>query len=414
MAKFFIDRPIFAWVIAIIIMLAGTLSLLNLPVQQYPSIAPPQIRISANYPGASAQTIEDSVTQVIEQAMTGLDGLLYMSSQSNSSGNVSIGITFAPGTNPDIAQVQVQNKLALAEALLPIEVQQLGISVTKASSSFLMIVGLVSTDGKLTKYDLADYANSNIKEPLSRTQGVGELRVFGSQYAMRIWLQADKLNAYGLTPLEVRSAVGEQNSQFAAGQLGGTPAVANQQLNATIIAQTRLQSVEEFENILIKVNNDGSQVRLKDVARVELGAENYMAESFFNGKPSTGIAIQLAPGANAVDTSAAVRAKIDELSPFFPQGMQVVYPFDTTPFVKISINEGVKTLIEAVALVFMVMFLFLGNLRATLIPTIAVPVVLLGTLGVMYAFGFSINTLTMFGMVLAIGLLVDDAIVVVE
>lgn len=414
MAKFFIDRPIFAWVIAIIIMLAGTLSLLNLPVQQYPSIAPPQIRISANYPGASAQTIEDSVTQVIEQSMTGLDGLLYMSSQSNSSGNVSISLTFAPGVSADIAQVQVQNNLSLAEALLPIEVQQMGISVTKASSSFLMIVGLVSSDGKLTKFDLADYANSNLKEPLSRTPGVGELRVFGSQYAMRIWLQADKLNAYGLTPLEVKAAVGEQNSQFAAGQLGGTPAVANQQLNATIIAQTRLESVQEFENILVKVNNDGSQVRLKDVARVELGAENYMAESFYNGKPSTGIAVQLAPGANAIDTAAAVRAKVDELKPFFPQGMEVVYPFDTTPFVKISINEVVKTLVEAVVLVFLVMYLFLGNIRATLIPTIAVPVVLLGTLGVMYAFGFTINTLTMFGMVLAIGLLVDDAIVVVE
>ncbi len=414
MAKFFIDRPIFAWVIAIIIMLAGTLSLLNLPVQQYPSIAPPQIRISANYPGASAQTIEDSVTQVIEQSMTGLDGLLYMSSQSNSSGNVSISLTFAPGVSADIAQVQVQNNLSLAEALLPIEVQQMGISVTKASSSFLMIVGLVSSDGKLTKFDLADYANSNLKEPLSRTPGVGELRVFGSQYAMRIWRPADKLNANGLTPLEVKAAVGEQNSQFAAGQLGGTPAVANQQLNATIIAQTRLESVQEFENILVKVNNDGSQVRLKDVARVELGAENYMAESFYNGKPSTGIAVQLAPGANAIDTAAAVRAKVDELKPFFPQGMEVVYPFDTTPFVKISINEVVKTLVEAVVLVFLVMYLFLGNIRATLIPTIAVPVVLLGTLGVMYAFGFTINTLTMFGMVLAIGLLVDDAIVVVE
>jgi multidrug efflux pump len=414
MAKFFIDRPIFAWVIAIIIMLAGTLSLLNLPIQQYPSIAPPQIRISANYPGASAQTIEDSVTQVIEQSMTGLDGLLYMSSQSNSSGNVSIGLTFAPGVNADIAQVQVQNKLSLAEALLPIEVQQMGISVTKASSSFLMIVGLVSSDGKLTKFDLADYANSNLKEPLSRTAGVGELRVFGSQYAMRIWLQADKLNAYGLTPLEVKAAVGEQNSQFASGQLGGAPAVPNQQLNATIIAQTRLESVQEFENILIKVNNDGSQVRLKDVARVELGAENYMAESFYNGKPATGIAVQLAPGANAIDTAAAVRAKVDELKAFFPQGMEVVYPFDTTPFVKISINEVVKTLVEAIVLVFLVMYLFLGNIRATLIPTIAVPVVLLGTLGVMYVFGFTINTLTMFGMVLAIGLLVDDAIVVVE
>ena len=414
MAKFFIDRPIFAWVIAIIIMIAGAISLVSLPVQQYPSIAPPEIRISANYPGASAQTLEDSVTQVIEQNMTGLDGMLYMSSQSNSSGNASLSITFAPGVDPDIAQVQVQNKLSLAEPLLPMEVQQMGISVTKASSSFLMVVGLVSEDGSMNKNDLADYANSYLKDPLSRTDGVGELRIFGAQYAMRIWLKADKLNAFGLTPLDVRSAVAEQNSQFAAGQIGGMPVLQGQQINATIIAQTRLENVDEFENILIKVNPDGSQVRLKDVARVELGAENYMADSFYNGMPATGIAVQLATGANALDTSAAVRAKIDELSPFFPEGMNIVYPFDTTPFVRISIESVVQTLIEAIILVFLVMYLFLGNLRATLIPTIAVPVVLLGTLGIMAAFGFSINTLTMFGMVLAIGLLVDDAIVVVE
>lgn len=414
MVNFFIDRPIFAWVIAIIIMLAGAISLTTLPVQQYPSIAPPEIRISANYPGASAQTLEDSVTQVIEQNMTGLDGMLYMSSQSNSSGNVSINITFAPGIDPDIAQVQVQNKLSLAEKLLPFEVQQLGISVTKASSSFLMVVALVSEDGSMTKNDLADYANSFIKDPLSRTTGVGELRIFGAQYAMRIWLKADKLNAFGLTPLDVKSAISEQNSQFAAGQIGGMPVLKGQQINATIIAQTRLENVDEFENILLKVNTDGSQVRLKDVARVELGAENYMADSFYNGMPATGVAIQLATGANALDTAAAVRAKIEDLSTFFPEGMEVVYPFDTTPFVKISIESVVETLIEAIILVFLVMYLFLGNLRATIIPTIAVPVVLLGTLGVMAAFGFSINTLTMFGMVLAIGLLVDDAIVVVE
>ena len=414
MAKFFIDRPIFAWVIAIIIMLAGGLSLLQLPVQQYPNIAPPSVRITANYPGASAQILEDSVTQVIEQNMNGLDGLLYMSSQSSSTGSVTITLTFAPGTNPDIAQVQVQNKLSLAEPLLPQEVQQQGISVNKASSSFLMVIGLVSTDGKLDRNDLADYATSQLKDPLSRTPGVGEIRIFGAQYAMRIWLQPEKLNAYGLTPLEVRAAVGEQNTQFAAGQLGGLPAVENQQLNATIQAQTRMEDVSQFENILLKVNTDGSQVRLKDVARVELGAENYAAESFYNGQPATGIAIQLASGANALDTANAVRARIEEMKRFFPQGMDVVYPYDTTPFIRISINEVVKTLVEAVVLVFLVMYLFLGNLRATLIPTIAVPVVLLGTLGVMAAFGFSINTLTMFGMVLAIGLLVDDAIVVVE
>ncbi|CBL45735.1 Acriflavine resistance protein B [gamma proteobacterium HdN1] len=414
MARFFIDRPIFAWVLAILTMLAGALSLLELPVQQYPDIAPPQVRISANYPGASAKNIEDSVTQIIEQNMTGLDGLLYMSSQSTSSGNINISLTFAPGTNPDIAQVQVQNKLSLAEPLLPTEVQQMGIMVTKASSSFFMIVGLVSTDGSMTRNDLSDYANSYVKEPLSRTPGVGELRVFGAQYAMRIWLQADKLNAYGLTPLDVKAALGEQNSQFAAGQLGALPVVKHQQLNATVIAQTRLESVEEFKNILLKVNPDGSQVRVKDVARVELGGENYNAESFYNGKPATGIAIQLSTGANALDTAKAIRAQIEQLQKFFPHGVEAVYPFDTTPFVQISISEVLKTLVEAIVLVFLVMFLFLGNFRATLIPTIAIPVVLLGTIGVMAAAGFSINTLTMFGMVLAIGLLVDDAIVVVE
>ena len=414
MPRFFIDRPIFAWVISIIIMLAGVISLVNLPVQQYPDIAPPQIRISANYPGASAQTLENSVTQVIEQNMTGLDGMVYMSSQSNSSGNATIAITFSPETDPDIAQVQVQNKLSLAEPLLPLEVQQMGISVTKSTSSFLMVVGLVSGDGSQDRFDLADYANSYIKEPLSRTPGVGELRIFGAPYAMRIWMKADKLNAYGLTPLEVRQAISEQNTQFAAGQLGGTPIVQGQELNATIIAQTRLENVEEFENILLKVNLDGSQVRLKDVARVELGAENYQADSFHNGKASVGMAVSLASGANALDTSEAVRKTVEELQPFFPQGMEVIYPFDTTPFVKISIESVVSTLIEAIILVFLVMYLFLGNFRATLIPTIAVPVVLLGTLGIMAAFGFTINTLTMFGMVLAIGLLVDDAIVVVE
>ena len=414
MPRFFIDRPIFAWVIAIIIMLAGTLSLVSLPVQQYPSIAPPQVSISANYPGASAQTLEDSVTQIIEQNMIGLDGMVYMSSQSNSSGNVQISITFEPGTDPDIAQVQVQNKLSLAEPLLPLEVQQMGIKVNKASSSFLMVVGLVSGDGSQDRYDLADYASSFIQDPLARTPGVGELRIFGAPYAMRIWMKADRLNAYGLTPLEVRQSISEQNSQFAAGQLGGTPIVKGQDLNATIIAQTRLENVDEFENILLKVNTDGSQVRLKDVARIELGAENYMADSYFNGQPAVGMAISLATGANALDTAAAVRETIERLKPFFPQNMEVIYPFDTTPFVKISIESVFQTLVEAIILVFLVMYLFLGNLRATIIPTVAVPVVLLGTLGIMAAFGFSINTLTMFGMVLAIGLLVDDAIVVVE
>ena len=414
MAKYFIDRPIFAWVIAIIIMLAGIMSVITLPVQQYPTIAPPSVRISAVYPGASAQTLEDSVTQVIEQNMTGLDNLLYMSSQSSSAGSATVTLTFAAGTDPDIAQVQVQNKLALAEALLPQEVQQQGVSVTKASTSFLMVVGLVSENAGMSRADLSDFAYSQLKDPLSRTSGVGEIRVFGSQYAMRLWLQPEKLNAFGLTPLEVKAAVGEQNTQFAAGQLGGLPAVQNEQLNATIIAQTRLEAVDQFENILLKVNTDGSQVRLKDVARVELGAEDYSVSSFYNGNPAAGIAIQLASGANALDTANAVRERISELSAFFPEGVKAVYPYDTTPFVQISIEEVVQTLIEAVVLVFLVMYLFLGNFRATLIPTIAVPVVLLGTFGVMAAFGYSINTLTMFGMVLAIGLLVDDAIVVVE
>ncbi len=414
MAKFFIDRPVFAWVIAILIMLAGAMSVLNLPIQQYPTIAPPSVRIVAAYPGASAATLEESVTQVIEQNMTGLDNLLYMQSTSSSAGRATTTLTFAPGTNPDIAQVQVQNKLQLAEALLPQAVTQQGVSVTKASTSFLMVAGLISKTGKMDRADIADYANSYIKDPLSRTSGVGELRVFGSQYAMRIWLQPEKLNAYNLTPVDVTGAISVQNNQFPAGQLGGMPAIQGQAINATIIAQSRLEALEEFENILLKVNTDGSQVRVKDVARVELGAEDYSVIGEFNGKPASGIGIQLASGANALDTAKAVRAKIAELEQFFPTDLEVVFPYDTTPFVQISIEEVVNTLIEAVVLVFLVMYLFLGNFRATLIPTIAVPVVLLGTFAVMEAFGYSINTLTMFGLVLAIGLLVDDAIVVVE
>ncbi|MEJ2467008.1 MAG: efflux RND transporter permease subunit [Candidatus Thiodiazotropha sp.] len=414
MANFFIDRPIFAWVIALVIMLAGGLAVMQLPVQQYPTIAPPSINIAASYPGASAKTVENSVTQIIEQNMTGLDNLLYMSSQSSSSGAASVTLTFAAGTDPDIAQVQVQNKLSLAEPLLPMSVQQQGVSVTKASRGFLMVVGLVSTDGSMDRSDLADYAISQIREPLSRTRGVGSIRVFGSQYAMRIWLQAEKLTAYELTPVDVTTAIAAQNGQLTAGQLGGAPAVKNQQLNVTIISQTRMESAEEFENILLKVNSDGSQVRLKDVARIELGAEDYSVSSRYNRKPAAGLAIQLASGANALDTAAAVRETIAGLQDFFPPGMEVIYPYDTTPFIRISMKEVATTLAEAVVLVFLVMFLFLGRFRATLIPTIAVPIVLLGTFGVMAAFGYSINTLTMFGLVLAIGLLVDDAIVVVE
>ncbi|MDO6459946.1 efflux RND transporter permease subunit [Granulosicoccaceae sp. 1_MG-2023] len=414
MARFFIDRPVFAWVIAIIIMMAGILSIESLPVQQYPDIAPPSIRISASYPGAAAQTLEDSVTQIIEQAMTGLDGMLYMSSESDNTGSVSITVTFAAGTDADIAQVQVQNKLSTVESLLPESVVQQGVTVTKSSSGFLMVVGLISSDGSMSRNDLADYAISTLRDPLSRVEGVGSIRVFGSQYAMRIWLNPEKLNAFKLTPVDVISAISSQNTQVSAGQLGGLPAVEGQQLNATIIAQTRFESVKEFENILLTVNSDGSQVRLGDVARVERGAQSYGADSRFNGQPATGMAIQLATGANALATSDAVKAKVAELEAFFPEGLEVVIPYDTAPFVRISIEEVVHTLIEAIVLVFLVIYLFLGNLRATLIPTLAVPVVLLGTFGVLAAFGFSINTLTMFGLVLAIGLLVDDAIVVVE
>ncbi|MCW3478082.1 efflux RND transporter permease subunit [Neisseriaceae bacterium JH1-16] len=414
MSRFFIDRPIFAWVIAIVIMLAGALSIFKLPVSQYPAIAPPSVSISTNYPGASAKTLEDTVTQVIEQQMNGIDNLMYMASTSDSSGSATITLTFKAGTNPDIAQVQVQNKLQLATPLLPQEVQQQGIRVAKATKNFLVIVGLVSTDGSMDKNDLGDYISANIKDPISRLPGVGDIQVFGSQYAMRIWLDPNKLNSYQLTALDVSSAISAQNVQVSSGQLGGAPAVPGQQLNATITAQTRLQTPEQFGNILLKVNTDGSKVLLRDVARMELGGEDYSILSRYNGKPASGIAIKLASNANALDTTEAVRAKMDELQKFFPPSLKVVYPYDTTPFVKLSIHEVVKTLAEAIVLVFLVMYLFLQNFRATLIPTIAVPVVLLGTFGVLAVFGFSINTLTMFGMVLAIGLLVDDAIVVVE
>ncbi|MGL6419280.1 efflux RND transporter permease subunit [Aeromonas allosaccharophila] len=414
MARFFIDRPIFAWVIALVIMLAGSLAIIKLPVAQYPSIAPPAVGISASYPGASAKTVEDSVTQIIEQNMTGLDHLLYMSSQSDSAGRVSVTLTFQPGTDPDIAQVQVQNKLQQAMSLLPQEVQQQGIRVQKTSSSFLMVAAFISSDGSMNNDDLADYVVSNIKEPLSRLDGVGDITLFGSQYSMRVWLDPNKLNRVQMTPGDVQAAIKAQNAQVAFGKLGGTPSVEDQQFTATIMGQTRLSTVEQFNDILLRVNQDGSKVRLKDVARVELAGESYDAEALYNGQSTAAVAIKLATGANALDTAEKVRAKLNELSDYFPANMEIVYPYDTTPFVKISIEEVVQTLIEAIFLVFCVMYLFLQNFRATLIPTIAVPVVLLGTFGVMAAFGFSINTLTMFGMVLAIGLLVDDAIVVVE
>ena len=414
MPNFFIDRPIFAWVIAIIIMLAGGLAILKLPVAQYPTIAPPAVTISATYPGADAKTVQDTVTQVIEQNMNGIDNLMYMSSNSDSTGTVQITLTFESGTDADIAQVQVQNKLQLAMPLLPQEVQQQGVSVEKSSSSFLMVVGVINTNGTMTQEDISDYVGANMKDAISRTSGVGDVQLFGSQYAMRIWMDPNKLNNFQLTPVDVINAIKAQNAQVAAGQLGGTPPVKGQQLNASIIAQTRLTSADEFSKILLKVNQDGSQVRLRDVAKVELGGENYDIIAKFNGKPASGLGIKLATGANALDTATAIRAELKKMEPFFPSGLKIVYPYDTTPFVKISIHEVVKTLVEAIILVFLVMYLFLQNFRATLIPTIAVPVVLLGTFAILAAFGFSINPLTMFGMVLAIGLLVDDAIVVVE
>ena len=414
MSKFFIDRPIFAWVIALVIMLVGTLSILNLPVNQYPAIAPPAIAIQVTYPGASAQTVQDTVVQVIEQQLNGIDNLRYVASESDGDGSMTITVTFNQGTDPDIAQVQVQNKLNLATPLLPQEVQQQGIRVTKAVKNFLMVVGLVSDDGSMGKEDLANYIVSNMQDPISRTSGVGDFQVFGAQYAMRIWLDPAKLNNYQLTPGDVASAISAQNVQVSSGQLGGLPAVAGQQLNATIVGKTRLQTAEQFGNIFLKVSRDGAQVRLRDVATVSLGAENYSTDAQFNGKPASGLAIKLAAGANALDTAKAIRATVSQLEPFFPPGMKVVYPYDTTPVTKESISGVIHTLGEAIILVFLVMYLFLQNFRATIITTMTVPVVLLGTFGILAAAGFTINTLTMFGMILAIGLLVDDAIVVVE
>ena len=414
MSRFFIDRPVFAWVIAIVIMLAGGLSILGLPIEQYPRIAPPTVQISTSYPGASAQTVENTVTQVIEQKMNGLDNLRYMSSTSDSTGYVAITLTFDPQANPDIAQVQVQNKLQLAMPLLPQEVQSQGVKVAKATKNFLMVVGLVSPDGRLSGGELSDYLVSRIQDDISRLPGVGEVTVFGAQHAMRIWLNPDRMISYKLAVTDITAALKAQNAEISAGQIGGAPAMPGQQINASITAQSRLESPEQFGNILVRVNADGSQVRLKDVARIEIGAESYENVARYNGNPASGLAIKLATGANALDTAERVRARFDELKPYFPAGVEAVFPYDTTPFVKISIEEVVKTLVEAIVLVFLVMYLFLQNFRATLIPTIAVPVVLLGTFGVLSACGFTINTLTMFAMVLAIGLLVDDAIVVVE
>ena len=414
MSGFFIERPVFAWVISICIMLGGIIAINTLPVEQYPRIAAPTINISATYPGASAEAVENSVTQVIEQALTGIDHLRYFSAGSDSNGNVSITVTFEPEANPDIAQVQVQNKLQSIMSNLPQQVQQQGIRVTKGDTGFLMVVGVYSDDTRVDEYAMNDFINSKLLDPLSRVPGVGNIQVFGQPYSMRIWLDPHRMASFNLTTTEVQTAITAQNADVSAGQLGGTPSVPGQQLNATITAQSRLKSVGDFEKIMLKVNTDGSQVRLRDVARVELGVQNYDMTTRFNGKPAAGMAITLATGANALNTATLVKAKMTALKPLLQPGVQIVYPFDTTPFVKTSIEGVVHTLIEAVILVFLVMFLFLQNFRATLVPTIAVPVVLLGTFGVMSAFGFSINTLSMFAMVLAIGLLVDDAIVVVE
>lgn len=414
MANFFIDRPIFAWVIAIIISLTGLLAINSLPVEQYPNLAPPTVRISASYPGASAQTLENTVTQIIEQNMTGLDGLLYMSSQSSSTGNATITLTFQAGINPNEAMQQVQNQLQGATRKLPQDVQQQGITVSKSGDSSLMTVAFVSTDHSMTRQDIADYVASNLQDPISRIDGVGSVDAFGSQYAMRIWLDPNKLNSYNLTSQNVVNAIETQNNQIAVGQVGGTPSVDGQALNATMNAQAQLQTPEEFRDITLRVNADGSYVTLGDVATVELGAENYDYLSRYNGMPASGMSIKLASGANELATDKLVKAKLGELEQYFPHGLKVEYAYEATPFVQASIKDVVKTLFEAIFLVFLVMYLFLQNFRATLIPTIAVPVVLLGTYAVLYAFGYSINTLTMFAMVLAIGLLVDDAIVVVE
>ncbi len=414
MARFFIDRPVFAWVLAILTMLAGIMSLFNLPVSQYPTISPTTITISARYPGASAKTVEDSVTQVIEQNMTGLDYLRYLSSSSDAFGNATITLTFDSEADPDIAQVQVQNKLQLALTSLPMEVQSQGIVVNKSNTSFLMVVAVYSDDPDFTQNDIADFVVTNIQDPISRVTGVGQVQAFGSQYAMRVWLDPFKLTQFNLTAIDVANAISEQNAQVSSGQLGAAPAQNGQLLNATISSASRLSSVAEFQNIILKSDASGANVYLRDVARIERGAESYDIQGQYNGLPASGLGISLGTGANALETAAAVKERLAELSENFPDGLKVAYPFETTPFVEASIQEVVKTLLEAIVLVFLIMYLFLQNFRATIIPTIAVPVVLLGTFAILYATGFSVNTLTMFAMVLAIGLLVDDAIVVVE
>lgn len=416
MSRFFIERPIFAWVLAIIVMLLGIMAMLNLPISQYPKIAPPQISIRTVYPGASAKTVEDSVTQIIERQMKGIDGLMYMSSNSSSSGMATVNLTFESGTDPDIAQVQVQNKLQAATSQLPQEVQRQGVNVSKSGGGgFLVVLGFISTDGSMSQTDISDYIYNSVVDPISRVEGVGDIEVFGSQYAMRIWLDPVKLRSYQLMPQDVANAIQAQNAQVSAGQLGNMPADNQTQvINATVTVQSRLQTPEQFENILLKTSENGAKIYLSDVSTVELGSENYNFLSRYNQQTASGVAVSLASGANALETRAAVEKRINELKIHFPQGLDIVYPYDTTPFVRLSIKQVAQTLIEAIGLVFLVMLLFLQNWRATIIPTLAVPVVLLGTFAVLYVAGFSINTLTMFAMVLSIGLLVDDAIVVVE
>ena len=413
-SRFFIERPVFSWVIAIVIMLAGALSILRLPISQFPQIAPPQVSISATYPGASAETIENTVTQIIEQNLTGLDGYLYMSSTSDSTGRVSITVTFEAGTNPDMAQVQVQNKIQTALTTLPQVVQQMGVTIQKTSANFLMVVGFISKDHSMNASDLGDYLVAHVQEPLSRVQGVGEAEVFGSEYAMRIWLDPSKMVKYKLNPSEVKAAISAQNAQVSAGGIAQQPTDGKQLFTATISSASMLQTPEEFRNILLKTTEDGAKVYLRDVAEVAVGQQTYMAFATYDDYPAAGMAIKLASGANAIATQKAVLERVEELKPSFPEGMEVVIPFDTTPFISAALKGVIKTLFEAIVLVVVVMYLFLQNFRATLIPTIAVPVVLLGTFGALFVCGFSINMLTMFAMVLAIGLLVDDAIVVVE
>ncbi len=414
LSKFFLKRPVFAWVIAIIIMVLGALAIHNLPISQYPPLAPPSIAIDSFYPGASAETVENTITQIIEQKMTGLDDMLYLSGTSSSSGASRLELTFKPGTDPDIAWSKVQNKLQLAMAGLPEVVQRSGVTVSKSTKNFLIIVGLVSEDGSMDGNDLRDYAQSSLEKVLSRVPGVGQVENFGTQYAMRVWVNTDKLTDYHLTMEDVITALKAYNVEVSAGQFGATPAVKGQRINASVIVQHMLKTPEEFAAIVIRANPDGSVVRIKDIGRTELGTDRYDIVANYMGKPAAAMAIRMASGANALATADRVKAKMKEMSRYFPAGMKVIYPYDTTPFTKVAIEEVVKTLIEAILLVFVIMYLFMGNIRATLIPTIAVPVVLLGTFAALGFFGFSINMLTMFAMVLSIGLLVDDAIVVVE